>query len=281
MQTIKRHYDALKARYDTGAQPLDAVRDLSVVCLKKLDDEAIRNELAGGVHSTMMLGDQHSRPLRWELFEPEHSQFCTDWNQLVAAIDPPNRRIKLDVTTTNRALYTALMSFCACYDLWKRSSRKTPGTFFEVIAGSLLSKLLPAYSRAKHVIIPNETENVSTDLVFTKAGTHGLVLPVKITTRERIVQPFAHQRILNSVFGENAYKSVLISCSELQLDGTTGVKEVCVPGTIRLFQKHLAKLSGLYYLDPPNRYLKADVQKHIPVRSLGELLTTDLAGLTT
>jgi hypothetical protein len=106
-----------------------------------------------------------------------------------------------------------------------------------------------------------------------------IVFPVKITTRERIVQPFAHQRILDSVFGEGQYKSVLVCVSETQRDKENNVKEICVPGTIRLFQKHLARLSGIYYLDPPERYLNADLQEVISVGTLGQLLTSTLPEL--
>jgi len=280
MKVINHHFNQLKALYDTGDCPLDAVCDLSVRCLAKLEAVAAWHQLSGGVYCTLTVGNEHSRPLRRDMFQLNGTEFQCDWTQMIQEIDAPNRRINMDTAITNRTLYTALMSFSACFDIWKRSSRKTPGTFFEVIIGSLLSRLLPAYTRSKHVIIPNEIENVSTDIVFTKAGAPGLVLPVKITTRERIVQPFAHQRILESVFGADIYRSVLICCSELQLAGTTAVREVCVPGTLRLFQRHLAKMTGIYYLDIPRRYQESDVTAHIPVRSLGTFLGTDLAAMT-
>ena len=107
----------------------------------------------------------------------------------------------------------------------------------------------------------------------------GLVVPVKITTRERIVQPFAHQRILDSVFGEHRFRSVLVCVSEMQRKRDEGANAICVPGTIRLYQRHLAALSGLYYLDPPHRYLQPDVTAHVAVRTLGCLLADDLPSL--
>jgi hypothetical protein len=114
--------------------------------------------------------------------------------------------------------------------------------------------------------------SVATDLVLkwpNQSG--GIVVPFKITTRERIVQPFAHQRILNSAFGEDAYRSLLVCISETQLDEKKrAVKQVCVPGTVKLFQKYLAPLDGLYYCDIPQRYSARDMQNVIPVRSLGQ-----------
>src|SRR5690606_14225136 len=130
---------------------------------------------------------------------------------------------------------------CA-YDLWQRRSRKTPGTFFEVLMASLLQQMLPRAAFSKHIPLAallrdrdaaegaTETEtdaveeaegeddgrsSVSTDLVIgTPDRPGGVVVPLKITTRERIVQPFAHQRILDSAFGEGVYRSLLVCISE-------------------------------------------------------------------
>ncbi|MCY4646040.1 MAG: hypothetical protein OXE73_04115 [Gammaproteobacteria bacterium] len=135
--------------------------------------------------------------------------------------------------------------------------------------------------RTAHVKLAGQTENVSTDIAFLERGHRGgLVVPAKITTRERIVQPFAHQRILDSVFGEQRFRSILVSVSEMQRQRQTGANAICVPGPIRLYQLHLARLSGLYYLDPPARYLERDVADHITVDTVGRLLGEDLPALT-
>jgi hypothetical protein len=49
------------------------------------------------------------------------------------------------------------------------------------------------------------------------------------------------------------------------------VKQICVPGTIILFQKFLAHLDGLYYCDIPARYSLPSLTRTIPVKNLGEL----------
>lgn len=111
------------------------------------------------------------------------------------------------------------------------------------------------------------------------ASGRGLVVPAKITTRERIVQPFAHQRILDSAFGVGHYRSALACVSEMQRDEEVGANEICVPGTIRLYQEYLAPLSGIYYLDPPVRYLQSDVTSIIEVSSLGHFFSERIAAL--
>ncbi|WP_425992189.1 hypothetical protein, partial [Brevundimonas sp. TWP2-3-2] len=100
---------------------------------------------------------------------------------------------------------------------------------------------------------------------------YSIVVPLKITTRERIVQPFAHQRILDGRFGAGRYRSMILCVSETQLDAKTStVKQICVPGTIKLFQRYLASVEGLYYADPPARYLHKDVTSVITVGTVGD-----------
>lgn len=66
----------------------------------------------------------------------------------------------------------------------------------------------------------------------------------------------------------------------MQRDEENGANEICVPGTIRLFQKHLAQLTGIYYLDPPARYLDPDVTSVVRVDYLGVFFAQDLSLLT-
>jgi hypothetical protein len=189
-------------------------------------------------------------------------------------------------------------AFCLCYDVWKSKSRKTPGTFFEVLIGSAARVRFPGLALTKHIPINGlpvteavdamietgtneETEHavealtgdsVSTDLVLADpARERGAVIPLKITTRERIVQPFAHQRILDSAY-PGRFASFLACISEVQRDDSTGtVKQICVPGTVALFQKHLARLNGLYYCDIPVRYARPDLGAVIDVKPLHAL----------
>lgn len=235
----------------------------------------------GKQYHTLRAGRNLSRPVHMPLLIRDRERFRKAWKAFHESARPEERRYNFPPEETNSVLYSASMAFAICYDLWKPTSRKTPGTFFEVVLGSVLQAVLPGLERTAHVVLPGQTEKVSTDIVFlTPDHMGGLVIPAKITTRERIVQPFAHQRILDSIFGERRFRSVLISVSEMQRQGEEGANAICVPGAIRLYQLHLAGLSGLYYLDPPARYLEEDVASHVTVGSLGELLARDLPTLT-
>ncbi len=185
-----------------------------------------------------------SRPYLPSLFTSSPSDFSKRWLRTLRAIDAGKKSVCQSPDEVNTVLYAAMTAYSVCFDLWNPGARKTPGTFFEILLGSVMGMVLPSYERTKFIPIPGVGQNVSTDIVFSCPRTNrGLVIPAKITTRERIVQPFAHQRILDSVFREGHYRSVLMCVSELQR-ATNDINEICVPGTIKLFQKHLAPLAA-------------------------------------
>jgi hypothetical protein len=310
VDNIHKLHILAKRKYDQGEDPIDALLELVLGCLQKVKEGTKKHFLVskyGKEYWYLSNGTIYSRPFLPALFNDNLDLYKTSWELLIKSCDPKTHTIKLDSAEINKTLYTAIMSFSICYDLWKTSSRKTPGTFFEVLLGSLISLLLPEYKRMKHIPLPQQLEldesclvdevelepdskksskrkssdnSVSTDIVFTSPDeSSGIVIPAKITTRERIVQPFAHQRILDSIFGEGKYKSILACVSEMQRDGLSNANEICVPGTIKLFQKHLAQLSMICYLDPPLRYLHDDLKDVLPIISMGELLSEHLAAL--
>ena len=239
-----------------------------------------------------------SRPIRSDIFILGLREFVKHYNYLIRLLGSgPSGWSEREITIANRTVYSAVMSVACCYDIWLPGSRKTPGTFFEILMASLVKHMLPDAVFSKHVplaalfhspqLIEQATANaeadleaentedgrssVATDLVIgipQRRG--GVVVPLKITTRERIVQPFAHQRILDAASGPGTYKSLLVCMSETQLDKKSrSVKQVCVPGTVKLFQLYLSSLSGLYYCDIPQRYAAEDMKRIIPVRSVG------------
>ena len=283
MDQLHTIYSNLKRDYDAHAIDIADIATITSYCLAKLTTEANTINLGtinGKSYSAFQYSNKLSRPYLPDIFMGNPESFAADWQSILSKIDTYDMCINEDPGTINATLYTAIMSFAICYDLWKTSSRKTPGTYFEVILGSLLGKILPDCTRSKHIPLPGYAESVSTDIVFMKHdGNHALVIPAKITTRERIVQPYAHQAILNSVFGPDHYRSVLVCVSETQRDGPNNVKEICVPGTIRLFQEHLAKLSGIYYLDPPTRYIQDDLTSILNVSSLGYFLASGIKSI--
>lgn len=276
---IKRLHDTGKNSYDAGGCPEDRLCATVVAAIKQLGSANSRTLASIGQksYSVFEAGSRLSRPYLPSLYFADSNDFSAAWRSMIDSIDGEAHHVGIPASDVNKVVYTAITAFSVCYDLWNPGARKTPGTFFEVLIGSIIGLLLPTHVRSKFIPIPDENESVSTDIVFeAQRQKGGLVFPTKITTRDRVVQPFAHQRILDSVFGADKYKSLLLCVSELQRAGDDNANEICVPGTIRLFQRHLANLAGIYYLDPPTRYLQSDVTDVVTVDTLGTFLTQTL-----
>ena len=281
LESVITLFNTVSRLYNRGLNPLTEICNLSQVCLSTLLDNArIKHQGSVGTtdYSVFFDGRTFTRPIRKDMLI-EANSFQNKWQKLIDRLDSREYLNAKEQIECNNIVYTSISSFSCVFDLWKASSRKTPGTFFEILTGSMLSHFYKDCVRSKHITLPRESESVTTDIVLTSRTTgKGLVIPVKITTRERIVQPFVHQHILVSVFGDK-YHSVLVSMSEMQRSGENEVNSICVPGTLRLFSRHLSPLSALVYLDPPERYLMRDVTEVVPVLNFGSLFTERIGAL--
>jgi len=93
------------------------------------------------------------------------------------------------------------------------------------------------------------------DFLYDAGGRGRLHLAVKMSTRERVVQAWSHQRILDGAFGEGIYKGIMVLFSETKLDSRSReVVEICVPDQWLTYQTLLAKMDRIYYFDMPRRY---------------------------
>ena len=92
-------------------------------------------------------------------------------------------------------------------------------------------------------------------------------LPVKLSTRERVVQAWSHQRILDAAFGHGRYRGILVVHSETKLNlKNREVVEICVPDQWLVYQTLLATMDRIYYFDMPERY--ARLAEEFPVMPL-------------
>jgi hypothetical protein len=311
MVNLKKLYGEACKAYNRGAEHYGICLMVVAYCQRKLAKEAKfvpYGKFAGTppvMYNVFSLNEAVSRPVRPDLFITDDATFVTAHASLLKILQDPNHTwTKADYLCANQVVYTAIMSVASCYDIWQPKSRKTPGTFFEVFMAGLLQSVFPDAAFSKHISLAkilekdavdvgtaaeaaaeeeaeeaakeegeDDSSSVSTDVVVgVKGQSGGAVIPLKITTRERIVQPFAHQRILDGAFGAGHYLSLIVCISETQLDkDTNSVNQICVPGTIKLFQKYLAPIGGLYYCDVPQRYAMKDVTQIVKVRSVGHL----------
>lgn len=297
MKDLKKYLDIASKKYNSNKKHADECRALISYALNKLisnSDYGVFGDFQGKpviTYNAFSNSNEISRPVRPDLFILDENVFISEYDLLINSLSkPPSLWGSADINRANIIVYTGVMAIACCYDLWQKGSRKTPGTFFEIFMASLLQEMLPEEVFSKHIPLTSllgnssaenkddsiatdedNASSVSTDIVI--RGNHSnqaLVVPLKITTRERIVQPFAHQRILDSAFGEHAFTSFVVCISETQQDKKKSkVNHICVPGTIKLFQQYLAPVGGLYYCDVPPRYLTKDMQSVIAVKSVG------------
>jgi hypothetical protein len=113
------------------------------------------------------------------------------------------------------------------------------------------------------------------DFLFQCPGGQNLHVAVKMSTRERIVQAWAHQKVLEGAFKEDAYSGILVLFSETKLAiKSLEVVEICVPDQWLVYQTLLTRMNQIYYFDAPYRHqeLASAYPDLIPLQSFTEFL---------
>jgi len=254
MEELRKIYLATCAAYNSSKPHYESCLNIVNYCQKKLSDKTkyfLYGEFPGNPkvpYNVFAAEGRISRAIRPDLYIKSSEDFLAKSKQLLKlAKDEKHVWTNADYVCAAEVIYTAIMSFASCFDIWNPDARKTPGTFFEVYMAGLLQTVFPDALFSKHISLTKivaagkvlaekgkevsavesaETEeddeedsSVSTDVVVAVPGKPGgIVLPLKITTRERIVQPFAHQRILDAAIGKGVYKSLIVCISETRLD---------------------------------------------------------------
>jgi hypothetical protein len=218
-------------------------------------------------------GVGQSRPINEALYAERES----DFKQLLGAFQKGFRATAPEAIV--RSTYTIAFSVFAANDVYE-VGRKASATFFEILVGHIVARAVGVDPRKK-VRIPESGADLPTDYVFDpKRKSRKIHLPIKTSTRERAVQAWVHQLVLDRIFGTGVYRGILVVAAETKRNSKTGeVIEICVPRQLQMFQSRVAELSRVYYLDPPQNYLDlASSFPRLEVRSFGQALT-DLEGL--
>ncbi|MCX6879535.1 MAG: hypothetical protein NTW21_37880 [Verrucomicrobia bacterium] len=177
------------------------------------------------------------------------------------------------------AVYTVAVACCAAIDVISKSDRKTQGTLFEWLCAALIRATLRVCpTRSLEVLNLDLRGKLPTDFIFDMGSEKPKFhLPVKTSTRERIIQVWAHQRVLDGVYGAGRFLAMPIILTETKLDAKTlAVTEICLPWQWRLYQMHIASLWNVCYLDAPGEYLKLNnVFPPVRVVTIGDMLAKD------
>ncbi len=294
-----------KARRVAPETALAETGNLALACLELLGTECVLEliEFKGTGEKKYVVAAlagataQFSRPLRQDLFITDPAAFSEVWGNFRSRLIESKGSMRLSGISGDdcvRACYTAVMSYAACIDIHRPGDRGSPGVFLEMVIGPSVALLLDTIEAGAVSVAIEETgasEKIPTDLTFPKDGLVTLVVPTKISTRERISQAFVHQLILNSAC-PGQYRTALVCVNETnvmvppdtlptdRVASVSWVRETLVPNTIALYEKYVAAVAGMYYLDPPIRYVNGDCKGLPPVKRLDALLLEDLAALT-
>lgn len=164
------------------------------------------------------------------------------------------KQSSVDITS---ALYTIAMNYCCCSDVIP-SVKNNSGKFFEVLIGHLFSVHLgiEPSTQLNAVELDGESIVVPTDFIFdlgpSKPKFH---VPVKTSTRERVVEVWAQQRILDGAFGVGRFLCLLTCIGETNFrrsDMSVGL--TCVPNQWMNYQLFISQIKRAYYLDVPDKY---------------------------
>jgi hypothetical protein len=165
--------------------------------------------------------------------------------------------IPSDPFELHTALYTAAISFPAAIDITKDNDKKSPGTYLENLVGHLAAVTFGVRPTTT-VTAPTLDLEISlpTDFIYDlgpdKTRIH---LPVKASTRERVIQVWAHQRVLDGMHGVNRFRGLLVVLAETNRQtATNSIVEVCLPKQWAAYQMYIAQLHRVYYFDVPDKY---------------------------
>lgn len=207
-----------------------------------------------------------SRPVNVDLYRDE-----IDRDLVIAALNCDTEGLTSPELTS--IVYTCAMSYCCATDILKNGDQKTPGTFFEVLIGHIVARAL-GVNPEKQIKVPSLDMNIMipTDYVFDLGPTKNRVhLPIKTSTRERVVQVWAHQRVLDGMHGVARFKGILVAMAETNKQEDVSVVEVCLPNQWTVYQMYIAQMFRVYYLDIPQQYIGLkDRYPFIQVKPFGD-----------
>jgi hypothetical protein len=257
-------------RSDDASAGITAICEASLRQLAKAERADLVSKVPGKDYfSFKNSAGKLSRPVNKALFDD-------DAKGVAALIDALRRSTAHTMRSEEitRACYTTAMSFSCVVDLEKTGDQKTPGTFFEYLICHLFARRLGVDPQTRVEVVNLDRKFLlPTDFVFNLGVDRPKFhLPVKTSTRERVIQVWAHQRVLDGVFGMGRFLGTLVCLTETKLDHTKlEVIEICLPDQWRLYQMFIAQMARIYYLDVPRAYESLNKEfPRIHVRPFGE-----------
>ena len=256
---VLRVYEALKEQGKTAigaAANGDLIGELfarSQDLLAPLDHVPLVSRVDGKTYFAFRHAKKMSRAVNAGLFLVGDS----GWERLQAAMSRGNLS-GLSPHEITRTLYTMAISVCAAVDILKDGDQKTPGTFFEYFIGYFFTWRVGVEPESSIQImnVDDKDTRLPTDFVYNLGpGKQKFHMPIKTSTRERSIMLWAHQRLLDGVYGIERFMGTPVLLAETKTDKKTReVVEICLADQWQVYQSYIAKLKRVYYLDLPAAY---------------------------
>ena len=273
---ILKFYDKIKLIFKENNEILDAsysFQELYYECerfLSTKDKIPLNSQINNKEYFSFKEKNKLTRPINKNLYNTSTNNMINSFFDKLK-----NNTIKeFNSNYITSIIYHIVINFCSAIDIIKESDQKTPGTFFEYFIGLLFSIHfgVKPYNQIEVLNIDMKSK-LPTDFIFDlgidKPKFH---VPVKTSTRERVIQVWAHQRILDGVYGSGRFIGLLTCLAETKLNHKTKeVIEICLPDQWRLYQLFISQLRRVYYLDIPQKYI--ELNNYFPkinVKQLGE-----------
>jgi len=211
--------------------------------LAKADSQALKSLVSGKEYIAFKLGKRLSRAVNKQLFAAEPKEWGVFCKEIASKREPG-----MESERITRIIYSVAASFFCFIDLTKDGDQKTPGTFFEYLIGHLFAWRLDVNPKTRLPVLNLDMEaSLPTDFVFdlgpNRAKFH---LPIKVSTRERVIQVWAHQRVLDGVYGTGRFLGTPVILTETKTDKKKReVIEICLPDQWRIYQMHIAQLKRI------------------------------------
>jgi len=238
--------------------------------LSTFDRESLVSQIENKEYFSYKKGNKLTRSINKHLYDSVTEEMLKDFFEKLKC----NSITELNPSIITAIVYRIAISFCVAIDILKESDQKTPGTYFEYLIGHLFSihfEVKP--SNQLEILNLDMRSKLPTDFIFdlgsNKPKFH---VPVRTSTRERVVQVWAQQRVLDGVYGSGRFIGLLTCLAETKLDHRSKVVvEICLPDQWRLYQLFISQLKRVYYLDVPQKYLELNnFFPKIHVKQLGE-----------
>ena len=274
---IDAAYEKVKAtaKADLRATGVDtALADAALQSFGFLTTTATAQTLATKLAGRTYFAYEHKGKLSRAINADQFITNKTDFLNASAGVFSAKGPKSLGADGATRAIYTLAMSFCAAIDLLKSGDKKSPATYFEILIGHLIGARIGVSPTTAIDVLNLDTKltQLPTDLIFDPGkGRTKFHVPVKLSTRERVIQAWAHQRVLDGVYGARRFSGLLVVMSETLLTQKTKVvTEVCLPDQWRIYQMFIAWLARVYYLDIPVGYMSMSTEyPKIEVKGFG------------